>query len=86
VTVCDPTSQPAAKLTYEIVDEARALRAQGWFVKDLASRYGVSESTMNAALTGRTWKPPCSPLLVGDIAKTKESPQETGVFGPEDTP
>jgi lambda repressor-like predicted transcriptional regulator len=83
-SVQDPTRQPAAKLTYENVDEARALRAQGWHVIDLATKYGVSASTMNAALTGRTWKPHCPPPLVGGIAETKETMQKTGVSGSEE--
>lgn len=44
-----------AKLTEQIVREARALRAEGWQVTALARHYGVAQGTMSTALRGLTW-------------------------------
>ncbi len=45
-----------AKLTAEVVREARVLFANGIFVRVLATKYGVSSSTMYNALIGKTWQ------------------------------
>lgn len=44
-----------AKLTEDRVREARGLNAAGIPKKHLAKRYGVAESTMDAAIRGKTW-------------------------------
>lgn len=55
-------AQPGAKLTDAKVRRARELYAgirtggNEWTQKQLALAYGVSLSTMSAALTGRSWK------------------------------
>ena len=45
-----------AKLTEDIVLEARELRRMGWSVASLARRYGVTGGPMSLALRGITWK------------------------------
>jgi uncharacterized protein YjcR len=48
--------QGLAKLTDEIVLEARRLYATGKYrQKDLAVKYGVSQTTIGKALTGEQW-------------------------------
>src|SRR5262245_53972118 len=47
---------PAAKLTSKDVKKARQMHEAGHTVTSLADRFGVSKSTMSAALSGRTWK------------------------------
>ena len=44
-----------AKLTSDLVCEARRLRGDGWSWVDLANRYGVAVSTIRPAVDGRTW-------------------------------
>jgi micrococcal nuclease len=44
-----------AKLTEEVVREARELHAQGMTGKSLAARYGVSRATMSSMLRRQTW-------------------------------
>lgn len=54
-TTC--AAHPCAKMTREQVIEARALRRSGvWTVDQIAQRYGVENSTMASALSGKTWK------------------------------
>lgn len=49
--------QPRAKLTKKTVKEARWERAyKGTSFQKLADKYGVSKSTMQNAINGRTWK------------------------------
>lgn len=43
------------KLTEDEVREMRALRLKGWLQKDLAKRYGVSQTTVCSIFAGRTW-------------------------------
>ncbi len=45
-----------AKLTEDGVVQARILRSNGYMVKDLAIRFGVSQPTMSAALNGTAWR------------------------------
>lgn len=45
-----------AKLTYERVAEARRRRADGDSLASLARRFGVSQTAITLAVTGRTWK------------------------------
>lgn len=45
-----------ARLTAEIVREARLLHIGGMTSNDIARRFGVSFSTMHFAVTGRSWK------------------------------
>lgn len=45
-----------AKLTMEIVLEAREAAACGLSVASLAERFGVSKATMSAAVSGKTWR------------------------------
>lgn len=46
---------PAAKLTTETVREIRKLRSEGAMLKQLASDYGVSMSTISLAARGKLW-------------------------------
>jgi hypothetical protein len=45
-----------AKLTVANVIEIRRLYAEGWSKKGLARRYGVKDTTITGAVSGRTWK------------------------------
>ena len=45
-----------AKLTEEIVMEARRLRRTGWSVADLCRKYNITGGPMSLALRGITWK------------------------------
>ena len=47
---------PRAKLTEAILAECRALKAAGETERSIAKRFGVSPSTLNRALTGKTWR------------------------------
>lgn len=49
------THNGQSKLTEAIVREARARRAAGERVGDLAAHYGVAQSVMSRALAGVTW-------------------------------
>lgn len=49
-------AHPRAKLTEEAVFEARWLRKAGMPWRRLAARFGVSKTTITAAVIGRTWK------------------------------
>jgi hypothetical protein len=44
-----------AKLTYDIVAQARTLYSGGQSVNSLSKKYGVSLSTMYSAVRGKTW-------------------------------
>lgn len=49
--------QPNAKLTNDIVRDARALRARtGVTYIELGRRYGVDPNTIRLAVSGKTWK------------------------------
>lgn len=50
------TASGSAKLTPEIVREARARSALGESSYALAAEYGVAQSTLWAAIRGHTWK------------------------------
>jgi hypothetical protein len=43
------------KLTEANVTEMRRLRREGWLQHQLADRYGVNQTTISDALTGRRW-------------------------------
>jgi hypothetical protein len=45
-----------AKLTVEQVQELRRLRAEGWKLKHLASRYGVTETAVSLIARGKAWR------------------------------
>jgi hypothetical protein len=45
-----------AKLTDEKVLRAKELRSQGWDYYELASEFGVGQSTIRMAVLGITWK------------------------------
>lgn len=45
-----------AKLTDEIVREARRLRALGVKIKDISAMYGVGGTTLSNAINGKTWR------------------------------
>lgn len=47
---------PKAKLNKQDVDEIRKLINKGVYQKEIALIYGVSNSTINAINTGRSWK------------------------------
>lgn len=49
------TNQYAAILTDEVVREMRSRRSSGARVKDLAAEFGVTPSTAQAAIVGKTW-------------------------------
>jgi hypothetical protein len=49
------SANPAAKLTEEVVLEARARHANGETGRALAREYGVNSGNMSAALRGQTW-------------------------------
>jgi len=49
-------SASRAKLTWEQVDEIRALKGK-LLQRDIAERYGVSAPTVSTILAERTWKP-----------------------------
>ena len=50
------TAHPGAKLTPEIVREARRRNAAGESQYALAAEYGVAQQTLQAAIVRRTWK------------------------------
>ena len=43
-------------LTPEIVSEAKAVRASGGNVSDVARKYGIEPSNLHTAVRGKTWK------------------------------
>lgn len=45
----------SAKLTEDMVREARRLKGEGWTERELAARFGVSRTTMQNLLSGRSW-------------------------------
>lgn len=45
-----------SKLTREIIEDARRLRAAGHRFTDMAAKYGVRASTISGAVRGVTWK------------------------------
>lgn len=49
-------ASPNAKLTAEIVRDARRLHAHGYTLRWLADRYKVSNVSIYNAVTKRTWK------------------------------
>ena len=49
-------SHGRAVLTEAKVIEARRLRSEGWAYHELGVRYGVSEGTVLAAVSGKTWR------------------------------
>ena len=44
------------KLSVEAAEQIKALRADGWLVKDLARQFNTSESNISRVTNGRTWK------------------------------
>lgn len=56
--VCGPSGEKhyKAKLTRSIIDEARRLLDNGESYSKLGKRFGVSGSTINKAILGKTWK------------------------------
>jgi len=44
------------RLTWERVDQIRALRRHGWTYSRLAAKFGVSNQTIFGVCTGKTWK------------------------------
>lgn len=48
--------QQYRKLTSDQVAELRELRAQGWYMHQLAARYGIGQSTVNRILKGFSYK------------------------------
>lgn len=46
---------PRAKLTPDKVRELRRLRAEGWTLKALGERYGVTDIAVRYAALGKTW-------------------------------
>lgn len=60
---------PIAKLTDELVAEARRLRRAGMELQQLAEKYDVSRATIASAVFGETWihvaEPPCSRISDG---------------------
>lgn len=50
-------SNPQAKLTVVLVDQARKRHAAGETIKGLAREYGVHSKTMRSAIRGETWLP-----------------------------
>lgn len=51
-----PYHQKCGKLTREQVVEIRAIAATGVTGRDIAKRFGVSETNVSSILTGRSWK------------------------------
>ena len=49
-------SNPRAKLTYALIDEARRRNAAGESYAKIAESLGVHASTVHAAVTGKKWK------------------------------
>jgi len=47
--------QRSAKLTNEKVLEARKLYAEGWSLKSLTQRYGITHGPLSLAIRGLTW-------------------------------
>lgn len=47
---------PTTKLTVESAREIHQLRADGWFQYELAARFGVTCTTIQKVLRGRTWR------------------------------
>jgi hypothetical protein len=45
-----------AKLTEDSVRELKSLRANGWTMPQLASKYGVAMGTVQCVLDGRRWR------------------------------
>lgn len=45
-----------SRLTWDAVDEIRALRAAGWTLQRLADRHGVTNQTIDAVVKGRVWR------------------------------
>jgi DNA modification methylase len=66
-----------AKLTDDIVREARELREQGWRYVDLAARYGVGASSISAAVRGVKWSHVEPMALI--IPKADRAERERGV-------
>jgi len=50
------SGHPNAKMTEGKVRKARAQRAAGASVKQLAENYGISQGTMSTLLSGKAWK------------------------------
>lgn len=49
-------SHSQAKLTANDVSQIRSLRKAGVLIKEIASRFGVSESHISTIMSGRVWK------------------------------
>jgi hypothetical protein len=47
--------RPAKILSEAIVRAARALRATGMKIKDIAAKFGVLAKTLSSAISGKTW-------------------------------
>jgi uncharacterized protein (DUF433 family) len=47
---------PRAKLDWEIVGQAKTMRAQGMTWKAIADHFGVTPKAISSAVSGRTWK------------------------------
>lgn len=45
-----------AKMTADNIRELRSLRADGWLLSDLASRYGVTKANVSYILKGKGWR------------------------------
>lgn len=59
-----------AKLTDEVVLEARQRCAQGELIKDLAAEFGVHERTMGLVVKGRIWSHVGGPIKKSRQART----------------
>ncbi len=57
--------RPNAKLTAAKVARARELYRQGWSAAALAQLYGVTESPMYDAITGKYWRHVPDPVPKG---------------------
>jgi lambda repressor-like predicted transcriptional regulator len=53
---CYGARRPNARLTDEVVREAKEARAQGVSLADLCRKYGVDHATLSTATRGKTWK------------------------------
>ena len=49
---------PAAKVAMEHVEEIRKLYAEGWLQRELAEKYGISQSNVSKIVSGISWPDP----------------------------
>jgi hypothetical protein len=47
---------PKAKLTHELIDQIRSLRASGAYLRTIAAQFGISTSQAGAICQGRFWR------------------------------